>query len=205
MRLRLFIVLVCSAPAGWAGERLGLEAEYGMGPIWALKDRCSVYDCPLPLAISLRAGYEFVPFASLGLRAEGVLGPEGSGTLCGGSGCNYVAGYRAASLLLDARLHTLGVTQLVGGVAIGVGRLIRLQCSCGEQYDMHGSGLPVLEIAVGVRTYLVPKTVHIGIEGRYSAMFNAESAGSTALGPPVAQTGLTLSAVAASVVMGASL
>jgi hypothetical protein len=36
-------------------------------------------------------------------------------------------------------------------------------------------------------------------------MFNAESAGSTATGPPVAQTGLTVSAVAASFVMGISL
>jgi hypothetical protein len=205
MRLGLLVALVCSAPASWAGEKLGVEAEYTMGPIWALKDRCGVYGCPLPLAISVRAGYEFVRFASLGLRAEGVLGPEGSGRVCGGNNCNDIAGYRAGSLLLDARLHTLGVTQLVGSVAFGVGRLIRLQCSCGEQYDMHGSGLPVLEVALGVRSYVVPDTVHIGIEGRYSAMFNAESAGSTVFGPPVAQTGLTLSAVAASVVVGASL
>jgi hypothetical protein len=106
---------------------------------------------------------------------------------------------------MDARLHTLGRTQLVGDVAFGVGRLVRLQCRCSEQYDTHGSRLPVLEIALGVRSYVVPDTVHIGIEGRYSAMFNAESAGSTVFGPPVAQTGLTVSAVAASVVVGASL
>jgi len=63
----------------------------------------------------------------------------------------------------------------------------------------------VLEIALGVRTYVVPRTLHIGIEGRYSAMFNAESAGATFFGPPVAQTGLTVSAVAVSFVMGVSL
>jgi len=205
MRLGLFFVLACSAPASWAGEKLGVEAEYTMGVIWPLTGLCGGYGCPSPLALSLRAGYEFVPFASLGLRAEGVLGPEGSGRVCGTSSCDAIAGYRAASLLLDTRLHTLGATQLVGGVAIGVGRLIRLQCRCSEQYDTHGSRLPVLEIALGVRTYVVPGTVHIGIEGRYSAMFNAETAGSTVFGAPVAQTGLTLSAVAASVVMGASL
>jgi hypothetical protein len=204
MRLSLFAALVCGAPASWAGERLGLEAEYTMGPTWALTALCG-YGCPSPLAISLRAGYEFVPFASLGFRAEGVLGPEGSGTVCGGNNCNGIAGYRAASLLLDARLHTLGVTQLVGGLAFGVGRLVRLQCRCSEQYDTHGSRLPMVEIALGVRMYVVPQTVHIGIEGRYSAMFNAESAGATFNGPPIAQSGLTVSAVAASFVMGASL
>jgi hypothetical protein len=36
-------------------------------------------------------------------------------------------------------------------------------------------------------------------------MFNAESAGATSFGPPVAQTGLTASAIATSFVMGASL
>jgi hypothetical protein len=204
MRLCLLAALVCSAPASWAGEKLGVEAEYGMGPIWPLTSLCG-YGCPSPLAISVRVGYEFVPFASLGLRAGGVLGPEGSGRVCGGNNCNDIAGYRAGSLLMDARLHTLGRTQLVGDVAFGVGRLVRLQCRCSEQYDTHGSRLPVLEIALGVRSYVVPDTVHIGIEGRYSAMFNAESAGSTVFGPPVAQTGLTLSAVAASVVVGASL
>jgi len=205
MRLRLLIALVCSAPASWAGERLGLEAESTLGPIWAMTGLCRNYGCPSPLAISIRAGYEFVSFASFGLRADGALGPEGSGSVCGTSTCGDTAGYRSGSLLLDARLHTLGVTQLVGGIAIGVGRLIRLQCSCSEQYDTHGSGLPVLEIALGVRTYVVPRTLHIGIEGRYSAMFNAESAGATFFGPPVAQTGLTVSAVAVSVVMGVSL
>src|SRR5438132_9548315 len=117
MRVGLLVVLLASAPAAWADERLGLEAEYTMGLNWALTGLCG-YGCPSPLAISLRAGYEFVPFASLGLRASGVLGPEGSGRVCGTSSCDSIAGYRAASLLLDARLHTLGVTQLVGGVAI---------------------------------------------------------------------------------------
>jgi hypothetical protein len=205
MRLPLLIALVCSAPASWAGERLGLEAESAIGPSWAITGLCHNYDCPSALGIAIRAGYEFVPFASIGLRAAGVLGPDGSGRICATSNCDDVAGYRAGSVLLDARLHTLGVTQLVGGVAIGVGRLVRLQCRCSEQYDTHGSGLPVLEIALGVRTYLVPRTVHVGIEGRYSATFNAESGGATFSGRPVAQTGLTVSAVAASFVMGVSL
>ena len=139
------------------------------------------------------------------LRADAALGSEGSGRLCGGPNCEGIAGYRAGSLLLDAQLHTMGSTQLVGGVAFGVGRLVRLQCNCSEDYDIHGSGLPVLEIALGVRTDVVPRTVHLGIEGRYSAMFNAEPAGSTVFGPPVPQTGLTVSAISASFVMGVSL
>ncbi len=205
MRSLLFVALVCSAPASWAGERLGLEVESTLGPIWALTDLCRGYGCPSPLTTSLRAGYEFAPFASVGLRAAAALGDEGRATCGGGVNCSFVAGYRSASLLLDGRLHTLGTTQLVAGVAVGIGRLVRLQCNCSEQYDTHGSGLPVLELALGVRTYVVPRTLHIGIEGRYSAMFNAESAGSSALGPPVRQTGLTVSAVAASFVVGVSL
>jgi len=186
MRLRLVFALVCSAPASWAGERIGLEVESSAGLNWALTDQCRYTSCPSPLGLSIRAGYEFVPFASVGVRAEAILGPEGRATCGGGVNCSYVAGYRAASLLLDARVHTLGATQLVAGAAIGIGRLIRLQCACSEQYDTHGSRLPVLEIALGVRMYVVPQTVHIGIEGTYSAMFNAESAGATFNGPPVA-------------------
>src|SRR5207245_1120841 len=79
-------------------------------------------------------------FASLGLRAEGVLGPEGSGTLCGGSGCNYVAGYPAASLLLAARLHTLRVTPRVAGVALGAGRCVPTQCAWPRQHPTPGPG-----------------------------------------------------------------
>ncbi|MFL5309387.1 MAG: hypothetical protein ACJ79H_02925 [Myxococcales bacterium] len=205
MRVPLFVALVCSAPAGWAGETLGLEAEYTIGVIWPLTSLCRGYGCPSPLAVSVRAGYEILPVASIGLRGTGVLGPEGSGRVCGTSSCDSIAGYRAGSLAVDARLHTLGTTQLVGGIALGVGRLIRLQCGCSEQYDTHGTRLPMVEIALGVRTYVVARTVHIGVEGRYSAMFNAESAGATFFGPPVAQTGLTVSAIAASFVMGASL
>ena len=205
MRLRLLVALVCSAPASWAGERLGLEAESSAGPIWALTDICRNYDCPSPVGLSIRAGYEFAPFASVGVRAAAALGSEGRATCGGGVNCSSAAGYRAASLLLDGRVHTLGATQLVGGVAVGLGRLVRLQCNCSEQYDTHGSGLPVLEIALGVRIFVVPRILHVGIEGRYSAMFNAESAGSTALGPPVMQTGLTVSSISASLVVGASL
>lgn len=205
MRLRLCIALLCSAPATLAADKLGLEAEYGMGPIWAVTGLCSNSGCPSPLGISVRAGYELLPYASLGLRGAAVLGPEGSGRVCGTSNCENVAGYRAASLLLDARLHTVGVVQLSGGLAVGVGRLIRLQCNCSEQYDTHGSGLPVLQVALGLRAYVVPQTVHVGIEGRYQAMFNAESGGATSLGPPVPQTGLTVSSVGLSFVVGASL
>jgi hypothetical protein len=205
MRLRLVFALVCSAPASWAGGRIGLEVESSAGLNWALTDQCRYTSCPSPLGLSIRAGYQFVPFASVGVRAEAILGPEGQATCGGGVNCSFAAGYRARSLLLDGSVHTLGATQLVGGFAVGVGRLVRLQCDCSEQYDTHGSGLPVLEIALGVRTYVVPRILHIGIEGRYSAMFNAESAGSTALGPPVMQTGLTVSSIGASLVVGASL
>lgn len=83
--------------------------------------------------------------------------------------------------------------------------MIRLQCRCSEQYDTHGSGLPVLEIGLGVRTYVVPRTIHVGIEGRYSAMFKAESAGATCCGPPVPQTGLTVNSIGLSVMLGASM
>ena len=208
MRLRLFFVLVCIATAGWANEKLGLEVDATVGPILALTDLCRDSGCPSPPAISVRAGYEFLPFGSLGLRLAGVLGPEGSGTVCGaGRDCSNVAGYRSGSVLLDARLHSLGATQIVGGVGIGLARLIRLQCNCGEEYDTHGSALPVLEIALGVRTYLLPGTIHVGVEARYSAMFGAESAGSTAtsVGPAFPKTDVTVSSIGASLVLGASL
>src|SRR5712692_4760514 len=40
MRLRLIVALVCSAPASWAGERIGLEVESGAGLNWALTELC---------------------------------------------------------------------------------------------------------------------------------------------------------------------
>jgi hypothetical protein len=203
--MRLLVGLLCIAPASWAGDKLGFEVESGVGARFAKTGLCSNYGCPAAPAVAIRVGYELVPFASLALRADAGLGPKGSGRVCGGSTCYGIDGYRSGSLLLDARVHTLGVTQLAGGVAVGVGRLVRLQCACSEQYDTHGTALPVLEIARGVRTYFVPQTVHVGIEARYSAMFNAESAGATFAGPPRAETGVTVSAVAASFVMGVSL
>jgi hypothetical protein len=101
-------------------------------------------------------------------------------------------------------VHTIGTAQLISGLAVGVGRLIRLQCGCSEEYDTHGTGLPVLEFALGGRWYFLP-SMHVGIEGRYAAMFNAESAGGTCCGPPIPQKGLTVSSIQLAVMLGASL
>jgi len=200
-----FLFVLAMAPAARAGG-LGLELDFAAGPTWSLKDRCNVADCPLPIETSVRAGYGFAPFASVGVRAEAVLGPEGR-DFCPGNNCAGTAGYRAASLLVDARLHTLGQTQAVLAAAFGVGRLIRLQCNCSEVYDIHGSGLPVLELAVGARRILLPSPVYAGIEGRFSAMFGAESADLNVLGnaPPVRRTGVIITAIGASFVLGVSL
>lgn len=101
MRLRIVAALVFGAPAAWAGEKLGLEAEATAGPVWALTDICRYSSCPSPPAISVRVGYEFVPFASVGVRVAGILGPEGIGRACGTSNCDGFAGYRSASLMMD--------------------------------------------------------------------------------------------------------
>jgi hypothetical protein len=119
--------------------------------------------------------------------------------------CDRFGGYRAASLLIDGRLHTDGIVQIVASAGVGLARLIRLQCYCSEQYDTHGSALPVLEFAVGTRAYFVPDTIYVGLEGKYSAIFNAESAGSTALGTPTPASGLTVSSIGLAFTVGASL
>ena len=204
MRL-VFIALLLGAPAARAADKVGIQVEFGIGPVWALTEKCRYYGCPSAVGVSLRAGYALSDVASIGLRASAALGPEGIGTPCGaGSSCERFGGYRAASLLIDGRVHTDGIVQLVGGAGIGVGRLIRLQCNCTEEYDTHGSGLAVLDFAVGLRIPFYPG-VYGSIEGNYSAMFNAESAGSTGLGTPLPQTGLIVSSIGVAFKLGASL
>jgi hypothetical protein len=209
VRLRIIAALVTCAPAVLADEPRQTQIEFGVGPVWSLTSLCRGYGCPSPVGISFRGAYEFAPLASIGIRGRAILGPEGIGTVCGTAGCDSYQGYRALSVLVDGQVHTIGVTQAVGTIAVGIGRLIRLQCNCSEQYDTHGTALPVLEIGLGFRTYVVPSTIHVGIEARYSAMFNAETGGTTCCGPTVerlsAHGGLTVSSVALSLTLGAAL
>jgi hypothetical protein len=202
----LVIVLVCAAPAVRALEKVGAEVEVGLGPVWAETGFCQYYGCPVAFGVSARVGYAFATFASLGIRAGAALGPEGSEMVCGGGTptCPFAEGHRATSILLDGQLHTLGWIQLVGGLGFGVGHLIRLQCNCSEQSARHGSGIPALELAVGVRAYLVPDTLHIGVAGKYAAMFNVESLDIMKT-PPTPVTGITVSTVGLVFSVGASL
>ena len=208
MHARLLILAICCASAVRANDKVGVDAEFAAGPVWALPQHCDAgFGCPTAIGISLRAAYAVAEFASVGLLGAAVLGPEGIGSACNaGSQCAQFAGYRAASLLVDGRVHTLGGTQVFAGLALGVGRLIRLQCNCSEEYDMHGSALPVVELGLGIRTYVVPRIVHLGIEGRYSAMFGATFGGSTCCGGASATpVTLTVNSLRLALSIGASI
>jgi hypothetical protein len=201
----ILIAALLSAPSWAADEKLGLEVEASIGPSWpSLTGLCNVEGCAVPPTVALRVGYELVPFASVGLRGAAALGPQGRDfcpgpTLCDGS-------YRAWSILVDGRLHTVGTTQLTFGAAFGLTRLISLQCQCEEVYQATGSKLPTLEFALGGRTYLPGLPIHVGLEARYSAIFGAESGYATEFGPPgrVSER-LVVSSIAVSFVVGTSL
>jgi hypothetical protein len=202
-RVVLFAALL-SGPASWAaGQQLGLELDTSAGATWPLTDRCRTYGCTSPPTIAFRAGYELLPFASIGLRAAGLFGPTGRAycpgpNLCGGA-------YRAWSVLLDGRFHTLSTTQLTFDAAFGISRLISLQCQCEELGETTGSRLPTLEFALGARTHLAAAPVYLGLEVRYSAMFGADSFQLDSFSRRIPQGGLVVSSVAASLILGASL
>jgi hypothetical protein len=205
MRLGFFFAATLAASTSWAADqKLGIELEASAGPIWSLAGQCQPWgNCGTPPDVVLRVGYELLSFASVGARASATLGPTGrtfcpGPILCGGA-------YRAWSILFDARLHTIGTSQLTIGTAVGVSRLISLQCRCEEIYETTGARLPTIEFALGVRTYLSGGPIHLGVEGRYSAMFGADSPLTDPLSGRAVPNTMTVSSIAALFVLGSSL
>jgi hypothetical protein len=205
LRARLVIATLVVAPASWAQEqKLGLDVDASIGPSWALAGACTAYGCAVPPTVALRVGYDVVPFASVGLRAAAVLGPTGRDYCPGPTLCKKA--FRAWSVLVDGRLHTLGTLQLTFDTAFGLTRLISLQCGCEEVYQTTGSRLPTLQFALGGRAYLSHLPIHLGLEARYSAMFGADSAYSdVSFGRRIPQSGLVVSSIAVALVAGTSL
>jgi hypothetical protein len=205
MRPGLLALLLLGASAVRAEDRLGLELDTSVGLGAPLAAICFDLGCPGAPVFSLRAGYALGRSGSLGLRAEAAPGPRGA-SICFTS-CTDSGGYQSAAVLLDAMAHTLGDTQFVAAAALGIGRLIRLQCACETLYDTHGSRLPVLELALGLRTYsFLPAGLHAGLEARYAVMFGAESAGYAPAGQPAEPTiHRRVESLALSLVLGASL
>jgi hypothetical protein len=105
--------------------------------------------------------------------------------------------------LFDGRLHTIGTTQLTIGTALGVSRLIHLQCHCEEVYEATGARLPTIEFALGARTYLPP--FYLGAEARYSAMFGADSPLTDRFTGRAVPNTMTVSSIAALFIFGTSL
>lgn len=192
MRIPLAVLLVASFPAWAADKKVGISVEAGLG--WSSTIlTCQGRDCPdAPLA-SLRLAYNFGLF-SIGARGAAAFGPEGLES----HGANVtnppgpVGGYRSSSLLLELGAHTPGTTQATFVFGAGLGHLVRLQCYCDEQSDQHGSGMPIVSFAIGVRTFALSpsRTFFLGAEVRAEEWLNAETRGATYLANPVPSSGL---------------
>jgi hypothetical protein len=187
MRIPLAVLLVASFPAWAADKKVGISVEAGLGLSSTILT-CDGRDCPdAPLA-SLRLAYNFGLF-SIGARGAAVFGPEGLDVH--GATPYYphgpAGGYRSSSLLLELGAHTPGTTQATFGLGAGLGHLVRLQCYCNEQYDQHGSGMPIVALAIGVRTFALSpsRTFFLAAEARAEEWLNAETRGAAYGGPSV--------------------
>jgi hypothetical protein len=191
MRIPLAVLLVASFPAWAADKKVGISVEAGLGLSSTILT-CDGRDCPdAPLA-SLRLAYNFGLF-SIGARGAAAFGPEGLESHGSHTTGGPAGGHRWSSLLLELGAHTPGTTQATFVLGAGLGHLVRLQCNCDEQGDQHGSGMPIVALAIGVRTFALSpsRTFFLGAEVRAEEWFDAESSGGFSYsGHPVPVSGL---------------
>ena len=144
----LLALLIAAAASN--DEDLHFDLELGTGSTWA-RSICDAYGCPNAVAGTVRLGFGN-RIATLGARASGSAG-----------------GQQRRSLLADLQLNTPGTTQWTFGLALGIGMLDRLQCSCDQHYGVQASGMTVIEGAIGLRTFALTPRFHLGLDLRISS------------------------------------
>ena len=167
MRVALLIVL---APAvAWAAP---VELSFEAGANWVMS--CA-YTCPTAPQVALRVGYQAGQRLSLGLRAEGVLGPDGGG-IRGNPGNN------SRAILGELQIHSTGFVQVTGAAALGAGEIVRQHGDRDVEIgEVHGGPLFLYQLALGLRIGSPP--LHFGLEGRLTGWLGATREGDSFLGP----------------------
>jgi hypothetical protein len=139
MRTLLVAALFWSVATAAHADPVELELVGGAGG--------AVYDSDvLAPVLSARLGQELWGFFTPGVRATGVLGPEGLNN--NGDGTSELpdaAGNRGWSVLADLRFHTPGRFQAVLDLGGRVGRLVRARDPARRDPGPHrrrGSGVP---------------------------------------------------------------
>jgi hypothetical protein len=147
----MLLALLIAAAAS-TDEDLHFDLELGTGSSWA-RSICDAYGCPNAVPGTVRLGFGN-RFASLGARASG-----------------SAIGQHWRSLLADLRFNTAGTTQWTFGLALGIGNLDRLQCSCDQHYGLQATGMMVIEGAIGLRTFALSadRRFHLGLDLRISS------------------------------------
>ncbi len=167
--MRIAILFALAPAVAWAGP---VELSFEGGANWV--PSCA-YTCPTAPQVALRVGYQVGQLLSLGLRAEGVLGPDGGGI-------RGYPGNRSRAILGELQLHSTGLVQVTGAAALGAGEIVWQHGGYdGEIGEVHGGPLFLYQLALGLR--IGSPLLHFGLEGRYSGWLGATREGDSYLGP----------------------
>jgi len=154
--VRALLLILLASPAAARGGDLLLELGAGTGG--------ALDSSVLAPVLSVRAGMDFWEFFEPGVRATGVLGPEGVDFIGGGQGgFGRGAGNRAWSVLGELRFHNPGRFQGTFQLAVGIGRLVRARSDVDESVATVGDVALAIQAGVGFRAFVLPRLA-LGLE-----------------------------------------